>query len=170
MIHQGHTVSHKPHQHYDLTDHFGLSDLQETIDHIERFNSGEWEFGTLPPVDGARDGINRLVGEGYRFIGISACSIGDQTIALRKANLYNVFGDVFDDTFFVPLKSDKHEFLKRYAPTFWIEDKHSSAVDGLEHGHKPILLDYDYNRDPDPEGLYRAQGWADAVEYILSNQ
>lgn len=169
MRHQGYKVSNKPHKHYDLTDHFGLESQDDTLKHISAFNAGAWEFGTLPAVSGAKDGINQLVNEGFRFVGISACSTGSQTMALRRANLYHVFGDVFDDMFFVPLKTPKHEYLKRYEPTWWLEDKHSSAVDGLAHGHRPILLDYDSNRDPDPQGLYRAQNWADAVDYILEN-
>lgn len=170
MIHRGFKANHNPHAHYELGSHFGIDDPDEMNQYIKEFNEGTWEFGTLPPVDGAVDGISRLVYEGYRLVAISACSVSDKTMALRRANLYNVFGDVFADCHLVPLKASKAEFLTKYESTFWIEDKHSAAVEGLELGHKSIIMDYTYNREPDPEGLYRATVWNDAVEYILNNQ
>jgi len=150
---------------YLLSESYNLSD-DEFYEQVEIFNSGRWEFGTLKPVPGAVKAVNALTELGYRFIGISACSSKKQAFVLRRANLYNIFGDVFDAVHCLDLKDGKKSHLMQHKPTFWIDDKMSMCLEGLEAGHKCILMDYVWNQDDHSDRVERCQDWEDIVAYI----
>lgn len=154
---------------YNLGPYFGISD-DKVFDYITEFNNGHWEFGTLPALPGSVRNIRRLVNdEGYRFVAITSCSTGPQTVALRKANLYNVFGDIFDNVHCVDLGESKKTHLGSYEKTWWIEDKPSACEEGLDYGHKCILLDQSWNQDYEHTEIYRAMNWTDIVNKIIGD-
>lgn len=169
MHHQGHKWIDGEAESYIISRHFELLH-DEVVDHVNNFNNGHWEFGTLTPVEGAVEGMQQLVDMGFRFVAISSCSINPTAIALRKANLYNVFGDVFDAVHCVEIYSSKETHLADYEPTFWIEDNLKNCVDGLKYGHKCLLLSYAWNdHEKADHNIKVCDEWSDIVSYIKDN-
>lgn len=150
---------------YLLNAYYDIS-LEEFFEQVELFNGGRWEFGTLEPIPGAINAVEALTELGYRFVGISSCSSDLQSFVLRRANLYNVFGDVFDRVHCLALKESKKLHLDIYQPTFWIEDKMDMCLEGVGAGHKGILIDYPWNREHDYVHVERCQDWDAVVAYI----
>ena len=165
MLNRGYSIHPEFESQYLLTEYYGIN-RQELHEQVESFNSGRWEFGTLKPIAGAIKAVNALSELGYRFIGISACSSKRQAFVLRRANLYNIFGDVFDAVYCLDLKDGKKSHLIQHKPTFWIEDKMSMCLEGLEVGHKCILIDRVWNQDQDDDRIERCQDWDAIVAYI----
>lgn len=162
MVHTDHDKMYK---------FFGLKDNDEMFEYVEVFNSGHWEFGTLPALDLAVDGVNALHSVGYRFVAITSCSTAPQAVALRKANLYNIFGDVFDEVHCVDVGESKRTHLADYEPTFWIEDKASAAEDGLDYGHNSILIAQTWNAGITVDNrIKRCYDWREIENYILKGE
>ena len=157
-------------EHDQMHVHFGLNGREEMFEYVETFNSGHWEFGTLPALDGAVEGMNSLADDGFKFIAITSCSTHPQTVALRKANLFNVFGDMFEEVHCVDVGESKRTHLSSHEPTFWLEDKASAAEDGLLYNHKPILITQSWNRETAIDSrIKRCHTWGEIVEYIKEN-
>jgi len=154
---------------YNMSNHFDLSE-NEVHNHIIQFNNGHWEFGVLQPVEGAVDGMKALAEMGYKFVAISSCSIHPQSKALRQANLYNIFGDVFNFVHCVAINESKETHLADYEPTFWIEDNFKNCVDGLKYRHKCILLNQKWNENDHNDKIVRCYTWLEVVDFIKENQ
>lgn len=168
MKHQGHEWIDIP-DDYDMSKHFDLT-FDEVYEHIIQFNDGHWEFGVLQPVAGAVDGMKMLSKLGYRFVVISACSVNPQAQALRRANLYTVFGDIFDAVHCVNIHESKETHLADYESTFWIEDNFKNCVDGIKYGHKCLLLNYSWNEDDENDDIIRCSDWAQVIHFIDENK
>ncbi len=165
MLNRGFSIHPEFEANYLLTSFYNVDD-NEFFKQVEIFNSGRWEFGTLKAVSGAVKAINALTDLGYRFIGISACSSSKQAFVLRRSNLYNIFGDVFDAVHCLDIKDGKRSHLMQHKPTFWIDDKMDMCLQGIDAGHKCILMDYIWNRDQHDDRVERCQDWDAAVAYI----
>ncbi len=165
MLNRGFSIHPEFESHYLLTGYYGITH-DELHEQVESFNSGRWEFGTLKPVPGAVKAVNALSDLGYRFVGISACSSERQAFVLRRANLYNIFGDVFDTVHCLDLKDGKRAHLMQHEPTFWIDDKMDMCLEGIDAGHKCILIDYVWNREHDYDNIERCQDWDAVVSYV----
>lgn len=138
-----------------------------TRDIIDEFNERSWEFGCLPPYLDSQEYVAKLADDGYRFVAITSCSSNPQTVALRKANLYHIFGDVFDDVHCVPLFQSKDTHLADYRPTFWIEDTPANAESGLKFGHKPLLVDRKASEGYAHPEITRVQNWEEIYDIIM---
>jgi len=126
---------------WDLKEWLGL-DVYDVSREINEFNLYSWEFGCLPPIAGAIEAIKKLNDlHKFEFVVISSCSTNLQTIALRRTNLFHIFGDVFKEVHCVELGESKSTLLADYFPTFWIEDNVKNALLGLEYGHTPIVIE-----------------------------
>lgn len=165
MLNRGYSIHPEFESQYLLTEYYGINH-EELHEQVESFNSGRWEFGTLRAEPGALSGINALSELGYRFIAISACSSSKQSFVLRRANLYNIFGDVFDEVHCLDLKDGKKSHLAYHEPTFWIEDKMSACLEGVDAGHKCILIDQTWNKDQHDDRVERCQDWDAIVAYV----
>lgn len=154
--------------HYDMTKHFDLTS-DEVYEHIGRFNDGHWTFGVIDPIEGSQNAIKELTAMGYRFVAISCCSTTTQSVALRKANLYNLFGDVFDAVHCIGIRDSKNNLLSKHEPTFWIEDNFKNCVDGLKFGHDCILLTHPWNENEQHDDISRCDSWAEIVKYIKNS-
>ena len=150
---------------YTVGANFGMTD-DELVEYITIFNGGHWEFGTLTPYADAQYGIQELTKLGYRFVAITSCSTNTQAIALRRANLYIHFGDVFDAVHCIDVGNSKKTHLAEHEPTFWIEDHAKNAADGLEYGHDCILMAQNWNENVSDPRVKRCLNWAEIVEYI----
>lgn len=112
---------------------------------VTEFNEGDFLFGTLKPLPHAKAAVKTLADKGYSFVAITSCSPSPITHALRKANLYNVFGDVFTEVVCLALGESKLPHLKRFGPAHWVEDKFSNAIHGLEAGHTSYMIRAHHN-------------------------
>lgn len=166
MAHQGFFTTNPG--HFTLPEHYGLSE-NDMNDYINRFNMGHWEFGTLPPYADAQYGVKSLHDMGYKFVVITSCSTHPQAIALRKANLYHHFGDVFDSVHCIDLHDTKKTHLAEYEPTYWIEDNPKNAEDGLIYNHNCILMLHSWNKNFKNNKIKIVSNWAEIVEYIIQN-
>ena len=146
---------------YDIT-------REELIYYINDFHAGHWEFGTLPIHADAKEGVDILIKMGYRFVAITSCSTHPQAIALRRANLYLHFGDVFDAVHCLDLTDSKSTHLSEHEPTFWIEDQTKNALLGLEYGHDCILMQHSWNKGIEHKGITLCEDWVAVVNHIDS--
>ena len=169
MKDEGFTVHTKEPSQYDLGNFFKIP-LPEIYKRIQLFNDGHWRFGTLQSYDDVQESISVLASLGYSFVAVTSCSDLDQVADLRKANLYNVFGDVFEEVHCIGIHNNKRAVLENYEPTFWIEDRFSHALEGAKAGHKAILLDQPWNINENDPRVTRCLSWAEIVEYILTSQ
>ena len=151
---------------YDLGAFFNIS-TEEVHERIGMFNNGHWTFGTLQAYDGAQEAIKILSDLDYTFVAVTSCSDKPQVADLRRANLFNIFGDVFEEVHCIGIHQDKSPILESYEPTFWIEDKFPHAVSGAEAGHKAIILDQPWNKGEKHNKVKRCHSWAEIVQYIL---
>jgi hypothetical protein len=97
---------------------------------IEQFNQCKDHFPKITPYDHAVEYVTRLKTEGFSFVAITACSKDYWTHDARRTNLEKYFPGVFDTIHCVGLGQPKTEFLERYKPTWWIDDKVKHAEDG----------------------------------------
>lgn len=134
---------------------------------IREFNNSAW-MCCLKPLRDAVDGVTKLAEQGYRFGAITSLSLDPYAGKLRKENLENVFGDVFDFVECLDTGADKDEALAPYKDSglYWLEDKPENAVLGAELGLKTILIKHDHNAEFSHEDIKSVDNWAQIVEII----
>jgi hypothetical protein len=157
---------------WNLTSWVGVPD--HTVgEWIHQFNSESWEFGALPAFHDALVNIPKLTARDYRFICITSCSDNSSVVKLRRANLFMMFGDIFDEVICLPLGISKGTVLSKYSPTFWIEDNFTNGIVGLEHGHKTIMMRRNHNRrfekNSDPRIIW-CSSWGEIADCIINEQ
>jgi uncharacterized HAD superfamily protein len=134
---------------------------------IEEFNHLE-SFGDLKPLPHVVENVLKLSDAGYKFVAITACAADDWTHQTRWHNLRRCFGHVFDTLHCVGLSQPKADFLKRYAPTYWVEDKATHAVTGADLGHSPFLINYRWNEYETDKRVTRVSDWREISSTILA--
>mgnify|MGYP001056435982 CR=1 FL=1 len=65
-------------------------------------------------------------------------------------NVYNIQSKEFKDT-----------------GLYWVEDKWQNAVDGLDVGLKPLLIDHLYNRTFKKRGIKRVKNWKQIRQLLV---
>jgi hypothetical protein len=143
----------------------------DTYQAILDFNEYLHDFGYLPPIDGAIEGIHKLKALGYNIDVITTCSDNPVTQVRRQQNIKRVFGKgIISKVHCLPLRIKKDVVLKQYEPgSFWVEDTPKNAAWGLDCGHLPIIIEHDnnINRHAEKEdGIYWAKDWDDITNYI----
>lgn len=144
--------------------------IEESRDLIRRFNGHEDYWPNFKALPGAKEAIENLHGMGYKFVAITACATDSWTYENRFANLRREFGAAFDTLHCVGLSQPKTEYLERYRPTFWVEDKWKHAVDGADHGHTSFIVDYEHNRHHEDDRIIRVSGWSEIYDHIVKSQ
>lgn len=153
-------------QDFDLSTYYALP-KNIIYDEVNKFNNGHWRFGTLDPYPDAVNGVKYIHDTlGFKFVAITSSSTKSQSIALRRANLFNVFGDVFYDVHCVDVEGDKTEYLALYKPTYWVEDKPKNCLIGLEYGHDCILMNRNHNKKDVDSRWTRCYNWREIIRYI----
>lgn len=152
----------------------GQPDAQAKVDSmVEDFNHGSWEFGCLPPVNKAEKFLP-LLAKDFNIIAITCCSVDPATVALRKANLYHVFGPIFQEVICQPLGTKKIDNLSKFRDrkvVAWVEDKAEAAVHGAQLGYPSFLVEQEHNKKFRAENPYgpvnHVRDWSDISGYIL---
>lgn len=153
---------------WDVSKWLGLTDAKESGELIHEFNTTAWEFGCLPETANSRDNLRTLKRLGANFIAITCCSTNEVTVALRNANLYHMFGPIFERVHCLPLGSSKLEVLKQYQNEnviAWVEDKYESAADGKSCGYETFMIRCSHNRKHEAE-FTNDVNWVDSWDQI----
>lgn len=153
---------------YSLEDRYdGELSVGEIRHLIAQFNHTKM-FGKLPPERDAVEYVRRLAEEGYRFVAITSMGGDESAQQLRKDNLIQVFGDIFEELHCIPLNTSKHSILERWknSKMFWVEDKLENAICGAELGLTSILLTHPYNENHSHSCLLTVNSWEEIYNLI----
>ena len=159
----------KGHGHYDIDMMYHLPQgFKSTL--ISIFNESAW-MGYLDPIEGSVEAVKKLADDGYKFIVITSQTTDVKANNLRKQNLHNVFGDVFEDFVFLDTGSGKVEALSKYQDQglFWIEDKPENALVGADMGLVALLLDLPHNKEYNTDNrlpVQRVMNWQEIYNVI----
>jgi hypothetical protein len=135
---------------------------------ITQFALDDRHFANLPPEPCAAEVIPLLYSTGWQFVGISACGTDPRVHEMRMQNLERVFGFPWTALHTVGYQDAKDVHLRRYNPTYWVEDNRRHAVMGGALGHRAFLLDRPHNGcgdRPDPR-IIRVKSWWDILRQI----
>lgn len=107
---------------------------------------------------------------GYRFHVITSLSLDPDAQTLRRQNLQELYGDIFDCVICLDTGSDKDHILAEYQDSgcWWIEDKPENALAGLACGLRPILIAHDHNRNFRHDHVLRADSWQQTYDIIYA--
>lgn len=148
--------------HFDLHVWLGLDNVADALDMVRDFNAGEGDyFGRLRPLPGAVDALTHFARSGRELHIITACSLDADVIAMRKANLREVFGDIFTDIHCVGMRDPKDPLLEEYIAATWVEDKLENAISGVRAGHASYLIRSSHNIAREAQVVMRGLRWVD---------
>ena len=174
MEQHGYTQIPDGNQEYNIAKRFNIEQTKGN-ELVYRFNESA-AIGFLPALRDSIYYVKRLHEEhGYEFHCITSLSLDPSAKKLRQMNLEKMFGP----TAFTVLEcldtgADKDEFLdEHYADTgyYWIEDKMTNAIAGLNVGLKPILIEHGWNmNDSVPVGMKKVVKWKEIYEHIVGNE
>jgi FMN phosphatase YigB (HAD superfamily) len=152
--------------HHDIEEWLNCS-IEVTRKLIEQFNQCKDHFPYIEAYPEAVKYVNKLSQEGYKFVAITACSTDSWTHDMRRQNLEKYFPGVFDTVHCSGLGKPKTEYLQRYKPTWWVDDKVKHAEEGGRLGHKSFLVTQHYNVGATLKYSKRVSGWKDIYECII---
>jgi hypothetical protein len=170
---RGYTQIENGNWEYDIAKRFGIS-RNEAVKHVKVFNESA-AMGFLPALRDAMFYVKRLHEEhGYIFRCITSMSLDPNAYKLRKMNLEKLFGETaFEELVCLDTGADKDEALAPYKDSglYWIEDKLSNAVLGLDLGLKPILIEHGFNMHENvPEGMTKVVNWKELYNHITGEK
>ena len=148
-------------------------DIQETygcVTHnphqlIEHFNDNNTD--ALPGLGDAVEYVNKLHGDhGFKFHAITAISKNNSRA--REDNLFNLFGDVFEEITCVGIGQSKKDALSPYEGSgcLWIDDSFEHAKMGLDLGLRAYLMDAHHNKNHGDLEIPRVYSWKDIYTHI----
>ena len=155
--------------HYDIDMMYHLPQgFSKTL--IKIFNESAW-MGYLEPVPGSVETVKKLAEEGYKFTVVTSQSTDAVANKLRKRNLIDHFGDVFEDFVFLDTGQGKREALSKWKSSnmFWIEDKPENAFTGATVGLVALLLDLPHNAGYNSDNklpVRRVMNWQEIYNVI----
>ena len=155
--------------HYDIDMMYHLPQgFSKTL--IKIFNESAW-MGYLDPVPGSDETVKKLAEEGYKFTVVTSQSTDAVANKLRKRNLIEHFGDVFEDFVFLDTGQGKVEALSKWKSSnmFWIEDKPENAFAGATVGLVALLLDLPHNAGYNSDNklpVRRVMNWQEIYNVI----
>ncbi len=130
-------------------------------------------FKRLEPKACALEAVSKLAEEGWRFIAVTAANQGCDTQDLLKTaenrlfNLQTHFGAIFEDIYLTDITGCKADTLKRFKPSYWVEDSVANAHIGYEAGHHSLIIKGRHYRDGDNIlNLPSFDDWHGIVAYI----
>lgn len=128
---------------YNLSNWIGTTRKNASI-LIDEFNHTE-AFGRLAPESGMVMPNLRLLREAGHTLSI-VTSCGDDTVALlRRRNLIDCFGDIFEDIHCLKLGECKQDALVKSKGDVWVEDNYVNAVVGHTLGYKTFMVNQRWN-------------------------
>lgn len=156
-------------QTWDMSGDYNMSesDMHKLI--VEFSDSSA--IGYLHPLPHAVENVKKLAAKGYTFIALSAVSNNIHTGMARADNLYNWFGDVFEEVICIDTGASKDRDLmvlaQHYPGAYWIEDHVVNLESGIRHGLRGILMLDTHSQDY--EGT-TAESWKDVLDIITERE
>jgi hypothetical protein len=157
---------------YAMDLRYGI-EKQESKRLIRMFNESAW-IRKLPPLRDSIHYVQKLHREhGYIFHCITSLSDDPYSQHLRTKNLIEMFGPtVFEKYVYLDTGADKDHVLEQYRGTgcWWIEDKYTNALAGLDVGLRPLLMTHDHNEGFVDENITNVSNWREIYEIITNSQ
>lgn len=105
-------------------------------------------FMNVPAVYGAKMAIQKLKNAGSSLSVISSISTNSVARNNRLQNLYNAFGDVFDDIILLPLGwANKMAQYKKLPKGIVIDDSIFNIQDAIKCGHDAVFISLPQNKE-----------------------
>lgn len=168
MKYRGHDRQ-SPDDAYWMWDHYPHLSQKQAKRHVEEYNGSSWMLG-LEAFRDARQGVARLVDNGYKFHAITSMGTDPYAKELRMMNLERVFGtQAFVDLTVTEMYETKNKALWRYRNSGlpWIEDKDENALLGVKLGLNTYLLDHKHNAHLDDPAVKRVNNWNDICNDLI---
>lgn len=149
--------------------HEWLKCEEEEVAHlVDEFHRSE-SYSRLPAFEDAVDVVKNLKDDGWRFVAITANSKDKHIRRLRRENIEKFFPDTFEDIISVEATESKEHVLKKFSPTFWVDDLPSHVMSGINCGHTSFYLPRTaYNRkDIESDKVIEVESW-NGIEKHLS--
>lgn len=153
-------------------------DGEQVMDLLKNFNFYSYEFGLLEPMDRYVVNAMKSLREEYpdvAFIVVTKSGTFGHGEVLRKVNLMNVFGDIFDDIIILENYQSKratYSKLKEQYNVLTVVDDHLANIDVAESlGLDTVVLDCSHNRNqlkPNGDEYNIVMNWIDMYDYIRS--
>ena len=153
---------------YRISDRYHDLSSKDSKQLIRHFNeSAAVRF--IAPVRDSVYWVKRLNWKmGFGFHVITSLSLDPDAQTLRRQNLQELYGDIFDHVICLDTGSDKDHALAAYQDygCWWIEDKPENALAGIACGLRPILIAHDHNQDFRHDHVPRADSWQQIYDII----
>jgi len=157
-------------ENFELSGWLGC-DTATTMQLVSDFNMGKGgSFASLPAFPGSVEALHAARATGRRLSIITACFDTPEVVALRRANLLDVFGDIFDRIDFVNPGTSKRAILEHYKGVAWIEDNRKNALLGAEIGHDTYLIRTSHNVRHEALSQHPRMTWVDGWSCIRRNE
>lgn len=134
-------------------------------------------FKKIPAKECARDVLQDMRKDGWRFIAITACLTGLErqcyktTYQNRLDNLEAHFGNVFEDLHLSTWDGGKGEHLGRYDPAYWVDDRPHHALEGQKFGHQSFIMHtLDFDEKDNTAKLPVVHSWHEIRAHILKDE
>lgn len=159
---------------YDLEKSFNISSVM--VEHLlNHFNTNSYKFGLIPVIDSYVKIAMIQLRRNYPdvdLIVVTKCGTLSLTVALRKVNLANEFGDgTFDDIYFLEPSESKFQVFeklkKRYDIVAVVDDYIGNIKDAQRLNLNTIVYERNHNvhfKD-DPKYTFFSN-WEDIYKHI----
>ena len=148
---------------WDLSTWITLPD-SEIRQLVHEFNNSNY-FHRLPAFKDAKSVIKDLA-KTHEIVAVTSCSRDNKIVTDRMKNLQVEFGINFHQVHCLNYGEDKKEFLSKYPPSFWLEDKLEGAVQGLSCKHMAKLVNRSHNQKTNHDEVQRIDSWHEIVKLI----
>lgn len=141
---------------------------------FSEFSQSEY-FRNLSARECALKSLKTLAADGWRFVAVTAAGQGlkhqnmNKVLQYRMDNLEKHFGNIFEDIHITNVYDCKSPILKRYDPTWWVEDSVTNAIIGHETGHRSVIMHTrHYQAEKNTINLPVVKGW-DEIEVMVND-
>lgn len=152
-------------------------DAEQVMDLLKNFNFYSTEFGLLEPMDQyAVENMKSLRQENpdVAFIVVTKSGTFGHGEVLRKVNLINVFGDIFDDVIILEnyqSKRSTYAKLKEQYDISIVVDDHLANIDVAQNlGLQTVVLKCSHNEQSIDDPNYQfVHNWIQMYHYITES-
>jgi FMN phosphatase YigB (HAD superfamily) len=149
-------------------------DGEQVMDLLKNFNFYSYEFGLLEPMDQYvvdRMQFLEMFHPEVAFIVVTKSGTFGHGEVLRKVNLHNVFGDIFDDIIILENYQSKrgtYNLLSKKYDIVTVVDDHLANIDvALELGLDAVVLQCTHNTNEKDNPKYNfVTDWREMADYI----
>ncbi len=147
---------------------------ERVMELLEEFNFRSYEFGLLEPMD--RYVVDRMhylraMHPDVAFIIVTKSGTFGHAEVLRKVNLHNVFGDIFDDIIILEQNQSKKSTYMKLAVEYDIVTVIDDYLGNIDHvielGLDNVVLECPHNVEAKGTGSYNfMKNWCEIAEHI----